>query len=208
VGWNVRNISNCYATGSVSGDQFTGGLVGYNLGMVSDSFWDVEIGGPNNGIGTPLPTLQMQTKSTFTDAGWDFIDETTNGIENTWRLCQEQVDYPKLVWQMIMLGDFVCADGVDFNDLDVFMQQWLLEKLSADVAVGGGDGIVDFIDWVVLADGWQNTIDINDVADFAGQWLQFGAYCADIAPSPAGDGAVDMLDFAVLAEHWLEGVLN
>jgi len=58
----------------------------------------------------------------------------------------------------------------------------------------------------VLADGWQNTIDLNDVADFAGQWLQFGAYCADIAPSPGGDGAVDMLDFAVLADNWLEGL--
>ena len=112
----------------------------------------------------------------------------------------------KLPLYVNLLGDFVCPDGVAINDLDVFMQQWLLEKLSADVAVGGGDEIVDFVDWAVLAGGWQNTIDINYVAVFAGQWLQLGAYCADIAPSPGGDGVVDMLDFAVLADNWLKGV--
>jgi hypothetical protein len=123
---------------------------------------------------------------------------------NIWDIC-EAMNYPRLAWHFI-LGDFVCGDGVDFNDLDVFVQQWLMEKLSADVAVGGGDGIVDFVDWAVLADGWQKTTGLNDVADFAAQWLQFGAYCADIAPWPAGDGVVDMLDFAVLAGNWLEGL--
>jgi hypothetical protein len=107
-----------------------------------------------------------------------------------------------------MSADFVCPDGVEINDLDVFTQQWLMEKLSADIFPTGGDGVVDFVDWAVLADGWKNTIDLNNVAVFAGQWLQFGAYCADIAPTPAGDGMVDMLDFAVLAEHWLEAVVD
>ena len=197
VGDNSGTISNCYSVGGVSGGDWTGGLVGYNYGTISASFWDIEIGGPDNGIGTPLPTSQMQTESTFTNAGWDFVD--------IWDIC-EGTNYPKLVWQIPLPGDFVCPDGVEINDLDVFMQQWLMEKLSADVAAGGGDGVVDFVDWSVLADGWQNTIDLNDVADFAGQWLQFGAYCADIAPSPDGDGAVDMLDFAVLADNWLEGL--
>ena len=209
VGENVKSIDNCYSTGLVIGDVNVGGLVGVGgaTATVSDSFWDVFTScQPNSAGGQAKITPQMQTQSTFTDAGWDFIDETTNGIEDIWRLCEDGTDYPKLVWQMIMLGDFVCGDGVDFNDLDVFMEQWLMEKLSADVAVGGGDGIVDFLDWAVLADGWQNTIDINDVADFAGQWLQFGAYCADIAPSPGGDGAVDMLDFAVLGDNWLGGL--
>ena len=234
VGWNKGRISNCYATGSVTGGYGTGGLVGRNsYGMIlncyatgsvtggfyigglvgknygdtiSASFWDVEIGGPDNGIGIPLPTSQMQTETVFTGAGWDFVGETANGREDIWRMCVDGPDYPKLAWQMIMLGDFVCGDGVEINDLDVFTQQWLMEKLSADIFPTDGDGVVDFADWAVLADDWQNTMDINDVVDFAGQWLQFGAYCADIAPTPAGDGVVDMLDFAVLAKQWLEAV--
>jgi hypothetical protein len=179
--------------------------VGYDSsGSYTSSFWDRTVNPSLAGIGNisdPLgvigkSTVNMQKKTTFTNAGWDFV--------YIWDIC-EGTNYPKLAWQF-MLGDFVCGDGVDFNDLDVFMEQWLMEKLSADVAVGGGDGIVDFVDWAVLAAGWQNTIDLNDVADFAGQWLQFGAYCADIAPTPAGDGVVDMLDFAVLAGNWLEGL--
>ena len=232
VGWNEGRISNCYAIGSVSGSSIIGGLVGYNdygtisncyaagvvtgtantgglvgydsSGSYTSSFWDRTVNPSLAGIGNisdppgviGKSTVNMQKKTTFTNMGWDFVD--------IWDIC-EGTNYPKLAWQF-MLGDFVCGDGVDFNDLDVFMEQWLMEKLSADVAVGGGDGVVDFLDWAVLADGWQNTIDLNDVADFAGQWLQFGAYCADIAPSPGGDGAVDMLDFAVLADNWLEGL--
>jgi len=200
-------ISNCYATGSVTKAYFyTGGLVAKNDsgGIVNTSFWDMETTDRSTSAGgVGKTTVEMQTMSTFTDAGWDFLAETANGIEDIWRLCQDGTDYPKLAWQMIMLGDFVCGDGVRFNDLDIFMKQWLLEKLSADVSPARGDGMVDFADWAVFANTLQNTVDLNDVAVFAGQWLRLGAYCADIAPSPGGDGVVDTLDFAVLAEHWL-----
>ncbi len=73
------------------------------------------------------------------------------------------------------------------------------------MAAGGGDGIVDFLDWAAFANTWQNTSDIAQVLEFARQWLNVGAYCADIAP-PGGDDKVDMLDFAVLAENWLKGL--
>ena len=31
-----------------------------------------------------MTTAEMQTAKTFIDAGWDFVDETTNGTKNTW----------------------------------------------------------------------------------------------------------------------------
>ena len=51
----------------------------------------------------------------------------------------------------------------------------------------------------------QTTVDYDDLADFAEQWLKTGAsyLIADIAPAPAGDEIVNWLDFAVLAEEWL-----
>jgi hypothetical protein len=92
---------------------------------------------------------------------------------------------------------------VDLADFAIFIDQWLLEKLSADVAPDGGDGIVNFIDWATFANGWQGNM--NQLADFTSQWLMRSAYSADIAPAPGGDGFVNMLDFALLADHWLEG---
>ncbi len=77
VGNNQGGISECYATGAVEGGGSLGGLVGWNLdefhGTVESSFWDIDtskISDSDGGAG--LPTAQMQTESTFTDAGWDF----------------------------------------------------------------------------------------------------------------------------------------
>jgi hypothetical protein len=70
-------ITNCYANGSVIGgvgSSDLGGLCGKNWeSTITNCLWDIETGGPDNGLGTPLPTSQMQTLSTFTDAGWDFV---------------------------------------------------------------------------------------------------------------------------------------
>ncbi|NCC24572.1 MAG: IPTL-CTERM sorting domain-containing protein [Deltaproteobacteria bacterium] len=66
-------LTNSYATGAVSGSNPFGGLVGENLGgTVSDSFWDIQTGGPDNGIGIGKTTIEMKTQSTFTDVGWNF----------------------------------------------------------------------------------------------------------------------------------------
>ncbi len=92
-------ISNCYSTGEVSGDEPVGGLVGRNLrGTITNSFWDIQTSGRSNSAGgTGLPTAEMQTESTFTDAGWDFVGKTVNGIEDIWFIPQQ--DYPHLWWE-------------------------------------------------------------------------------------------------------------
>lgn len=66
-------ISRCYSTGAVTGDSNVGGLVGFNDGTVSNSFWDTQTSGrATSAGGTGKTTIQMKTKSTFTNAGWDF----------------------------------------------------------------------------------------------------------------------------------------
>ena len=47
------------------------------------------------GIG--LTTAQMQTTTTFLDAGWDFVGETANGTADIW--CMPPGDYPHLSWE-------------------------------------------------------------------------------------------------------------
>jgi hypothetical protein len=218
VGWNYiqpggwgdsvpAEITNCYSAGAVSGNSYVGGLIGRNNGDVNNCFWDVNSSGQASSAGgTGKTTAEMQTISTFTSAGWDFVGEVINGPNEIWDIC-EGTNYPKLSWQIPLLGDFVCPDGVEMNDLAVLCEQWLLEELSSDVWPEGGDGIVNFFDFAVFANQWQITADFKDLADFTEQWLKTGAnyYIADIAPD-GGDGIVNMLDFAVFANNWLEGL--
>jgi rhodanese-related sulfurtransferase len=102
VGVNINgSISSCYSTGIVSGVQDVGGLVGISLtgnprlgggfssntAIVTDSFWDEESSGQDTSAGgTGLTTTQMQDINTYLDAGWDFINETTNGTSDFWLL--------------------------------------------------------------------------------------------------------------------------
>jgi hypothetical protein len=86
----AAHINNSYSMGSVSGlYTHVGGLVGGNLGTVSNSFWNTDssgstgIGGGTTSGATGETTDNMKTQSTFTDAGWDFtniwtIDGTNN----------------------------------------------------------------------------------------------------------------------------------
>jgi len=105
----AASIANCYATGEVIDwpDDFDspsctpGGLLGMSGDEALTCFWDVETGGRTNsegGIG--LTTVEMQTASTFLEAGWDFADESENGTDDIWWIDEGQ-DYPRLWWERI-----------------------------------------------------------------------------------------------------------
>jgi hypothetical protein len=93
------SIRNCYATGRVSGGEDVGGLAGRDyFGSFISSFWDIETTRQYwSAGGTGLLTDEMQTISTFTYAGWDFVGETINGIDDNWFIPQQ--DYPHLWWE-------------------------------------------------------------------------------------------------------------
>jgi hypothetical protein len=173
VGCNSGSISNCYSTGPVSGNFYSGGFCGYNssYGMISkcystgpvngggfcgsnngsiiDCFWDINTSGTaTSSGGTGLTTVQMQMQSTFTDAGWDFI--------NIWHIC-ESTNYPKLIWQ-ILTSDFVCPDGVSFADFSFFAQRWLDTNCASNNDCDGTDfdlsGTVDWYDLDAFVENW------------------------------------------------------
>lgn len=123
AGQNDGNITNCYSTGSVNGNSSVGGLVGsnnygsitncYSTGLVegngsgglvgsgsfqnvANSFWDIETSGQSESDGgTGLTTIQMKIQETFTTIGWDFLDESTNGLSEIWQMSTE-TGYPVL----------------------------------------------------------------------------------------------------------------
>jgi hypothetical protein len=88
-----------YSSGLVTGNQYSGGLVGYNKGSVNTSFWDIETSGQTiSAGGTGKTKTEMQTAGTFLEAGWDFVDETANGTDDIWWILESR-DYPRLWWE-------------------------------------------------------------------------------------------------------------
>jgi hypothetical protein len=112
VGCNVGRIGASYSSGMVHGDT-VGGLVGTNsvtqgemdvvttYGVIASSFWDIETSGQviSDG-GESKTTVEMQTATTFLEAGWDFIEEDENGTDDIWWI-DEGNDYPRLRWELI-----------------------------------------------------------------------------------------------------------
>ena len=160
VGTNYSTISSSYAAGDVYADQYVGGLVGSDdAGTVSASLWDTDTSGQStSAAGTDKTTAEMQTKSTFTDIGWDFVDESINGTEDIWSIC-EGTNYPRLLRQ-IPAGDFVCPDGITEADFSFFLAHWLNSNcdLGNDYCEGtdlNKSGAVDNDDLEIFLANWQ-----------------------------------------------------
>ena len=155
---SARNasISNCYAAGSVTGTYQVGGLLGWkDGGRVSSAYFlhPNDGGGPDNGRGEPLTEVQMRQQASFADC--DFIGETANGTKDIWRMCADGVDYPRLTWEYVQVGDFACPDGVNAGDLKVLCEDWLSTYPQALYgADANGDNDVTFADFAILAEHW------------------------------------------------------
>jgi len=100
----------------------------------------------------------MQTQSTFTDYGWDFVSESANGTDNNWRLCVDGIKYPELAWQSIT-ADVACPAGVDFGDFAFFTSRWL--EIDCDTSNDCGRADIDsstdvgLLDLQILCDNWM-----------------------------------------------------
>jgi hypothetical protein len=162
VGDNGGIVTNSYSNGVVIGNEDVGGLIGLVVGgnpdSVSRSFWDIETSGQttsDGGIG--LTTTEMQTASTFHEAGWDFVGETENGTDNIWNIC-EGTNYPRFVWQ-IPAGDFICPDGVTIDDFSFFLEHWLDDNCDSSNGYCDGtdldqSGTVGVIDLEIFFENW------------------------------------------------------
>ncbi|MHC4757408.1 MAG: GLUG motif-containing protein, partial [Planctomycetota bacterium] len=130
VGESWKTITNCYSTGSMSYIDTGGGLLGLlEAGSVTGCFWDTETSGQTtSAAGTGKTTDEMQTRATFTDAGWD-VDTPV------WDICLVPIEYPRLSWQMLdcarysggigSIDDpFLIATPNDLNELGLNPGHW------------------------------------------------------------------------------------
>lgn len=97
--------TNCYSTGVVTVPVtsktfgFIGRIVSGGAGTVTNCFWDTQTSGQSSSLyGAGKTTAEMRTLSTY--AGWDFIDETSNGANDYWVMATVLNNgYPVLAWQ-------------------------------------------------------------------------------------------------------------
>ena len=172
------SVSDCYSSGHVTGGATyseVGGFCGYQYGsasVMSNCFWDVDTSGMTVGYyQNPSPLYsgtvtnvvgktdeQMRIESTFTDAGWDFVDEEDNGTDGIWQIESDGADYPRFWWQLLSMVNLSGSLGVDELDIAFFGYRWLFEDCDLDDDCQGADidgsGKVDLVDWCCLAENW------------------------------------------------------
>jgi hypothetical protein len=146
------NLTNCYSAGAVNsgtGSTAVGGLVGSG-GTMTSCYWDTQTSGIATGtLGNPRTTAQMYTPSNYT--GWNFT--------TIWRICGG-TNYPRLQWEPLPVGDFVCPEGVEPADVCFMGDSWLMTgALEADIAPATPDGKVDLLDFAEMATNWMVGMD-------------------------------------------------
>jgi hypothetical protein len=164
-GSTANTIDNCYSSGRVTATGAVGvhkgGLLGYRstgAATATACFWDMTTSGLTTSVGgTGVQgkiTVDMKTLLTFT--GWDFLGTSADGTNDTWRMCADGVDYPRLTWEFVKVGDFSCPNGVAMDDLTRLASEWLL-TYSAPLtgADATGDSAVTFTDFAILASRWM-----------------------------------------------------
>jgi hypothetical protein len=181
-GGNFGRISNCYSTGQVDGSGPLGGLTGNSSSdKISNCFWDVNTSGLDTSFGgIGKTTIEMQTMSTFTDAGWDFAAESANGTDDIWLIPDNQ-SYPILWFQASLLPHYSGGTGTlddpflistpeDLDSMRLYYYDW--DKhflLTADINMAAYTYTTALIapDEKSLSSGFQGTT-FTGVFDGAG----------------------------------------
>ncbi len=68
-------VKYCYSSGKTHGDSYNSGFVGYDQKCTyNNNFCDKSVNSKQSLRASAKTTAEMKTKSTFTDAGWDFVN--------------------------------------------------------------------------------------------------------------------------------------
>jgi hypothetical protein len=209
VGWNKGFILSSYSTGNVTADRYVGGLVGENEGLITNSyskghvigslgnvgglvgynnggssvscFWDTESSGQaQSDGGTGLTTKEMKELEPYLNSGWDFMDETYNGINDYWGMNSwENGGYPFLQWQGYTNTVTECQ--APFSPADsIILEDNFGNSVVVRSFTKGGYGAVGYAvcvnaedTWIVPEDGTEPTAD-QDWQNNGQQCIFFG----------------------------------
>jgi beta propeller repeat protein len=154
------SVTRSYSAGLVSGNLEPGGLIGIGNGNATNSFWDVQTSGQAiSAGGVGKATYDMRLKSTFTDAGWDFVGETGNGTKDLWKN-RQGLSYPRLTWVAESPYDFMGDYGVSLQEFALLADYWQTNGCQGfGYWCSGADldhsGSVDLNDLLILTEHWM-----------------------------------------------------
>jgi len=127
-GYNdTGSITECYSAGSVTGNYHVGGLCGMNSTGSITSCYFLENAGPDNSLGDEKTATEMQTESTFTTAGWNFV--------NIWYMSAGG-GYPQLSYGLAN-KIYVDADAAAGGNGSTWSQAYKYLEDALDVANSG-----------------------------------------------------------------------
>lgn len=200
-------IQNCYSTGHVTAEgQWQGGLVGNNNFVdVINSFWDTETSDQTASAGGEgKTTAEMQTLSTFTDAGWDFSD--SDGDAADWLM--PAVSYPRLAWEKFIT--FSPDEGTYLSKQNVTVTcssptatiHYTVNgnvPTESDPVIVSGSSVLISKSMTLKARAWEEGSNPSEIKS-ANYQIDLICPTADLN----GDCKVDLKDFAILSQWWLE----
>ncbi len=167
IGENDGNAVRCYSISKVTGGYDIGGLVGFGLGNVKNSIWDMEtsgILGSSGGVG--LPTEKMMEPDM---PGLNGFASDPNWILDAGH------DYPRLAWEGTP-GDVIPEPAIDWIEGEGTEQAPYKISTAEQLILVGKSGILwdsDFIlDMNIYLD--PNLVDLNLIDPNLTNKLVFG----------------------------------
>lgn len=132
-------ITNSYSVSAVSSSK---GLTGNNANCTSyavNSFYSTTICATSS-TGTGKTSAEMKLASTYTAASWDFVNESTNGVKNYWKIdANINNGFPVFAWQ----GESSSAPTV--QAVDVNLTSVGATQFTINWGNGNGDSRVVFV---------------------------------------------------------------
>lgn len=104
VGQNDEDgiISQCYTTGTVEGEEMTGGVAGKNIGEITTVYWNGEKSDQSDCVGDNAGEITNVEERPTNDMTGITAEETMNMLDFTdpWVTQTDPADYPTLQWQV------------------------------------------------------------------------------------------------------------
>lgn len=195
---NTENVDSIAKEGMIFTDAHSGSAVctPTRYGVVTGRYaWRTRLkSGVLGGWSKPLMSAERMTVTSMLKAngyntgcvgkwhlGWEWALTNENANVENWDLDTKNVDFTKPIKQGPIDFGFDYYFGIS-GSVDMGYHYGLPEPWDYN-----GDWTVNFIDFEILADQWQQPP---------------GVHSADIVP-PEGDGVVDGLDLGLLVDYWL-----
>ncbi len=224
-GYNSNNslIDKCYFAGTITANDgfhisvncFCGHNSAYST--ISNCFWDsdISIWLNDEGYATPAATIEMQTQSTFTDAGWDF--SFSDGNYADWVIYPNS--YPQLFWEnsIAYSGETTLYKPIGSTDInfsiDIFATTQQL--VTWTITCPSESYLIEAVDPKTTAstgpdDITSVTIFCRDINYPEGTYTETLTLSSDIGDSIEIPielniySPVNITDFAIFAQYWLQ----